>query len=127
MAKRKMKALEVGDVLTAYHDGKASRPVPFVIDDLIPRDQLSVRARKLWRKALRKDFTDVFESCVEWQGKKGWTRQFWDWNCEVFVCGHLAEPFAGDSLATKPFGMLFARRSDEKQFAALDWNYTLSG
>jgi hypothetical protein len=119
-----MKKLKIGDTLAAYNDGKTARKAKVVVDDIIERKNLSLRARCMWKKALKQDFKDVFESCVFYIGKSI-TKQFWDWNCDVFICWHLAEPYGGDDDAVKPYSMLFAQRPKGFGWYCLNWNYDL--
>lgn len=120
-----MKQLKIGDKLAGYQDGKLARKVTIVVDDIMRRDSFSDAGRRMWSKALRRDFDDVFDSCVIYIGKKGSTKQFWDWNCDVFIVGHLSKPYGGDDKATKPYSMLFARRNMGMGWYGVNWNYDL--
>lgn len=119
-----MKKVEVGDRLDAYNDGKASpsRLVTVVVDDIVNRFDLNKKGQRLWRKALKKDFTSVFERHVFYCGKKGLldaTNQFWDWNCEEFIAGHIL-----NDKRTEKDQMLFARRYGGGWYG-VNWNYML--
>ena len=122
-----MRNLKIGQRLDAYHDGKISpsRLAVIVVDDIIPRGDLSKKAQNLWRKALKEDFKQVFDGCVYYCGPKGLcdlatTRQFWDWNCEEFLVGHIL----GDKESEKD-PMLFAKRPDGFGWYSVNWNYSL--
>lgn len=121
-----MLKIKVGQRLDAYHDGKISpsRLAVVVVDDIIDRGDLSRKAQRLWKKALRKDFRDVFgDSIVYYCGPKGLldgTRQFWDWNCREFIVCHILN----DKKSEKD-PMLFAKRPDGFGWYAVNWNYRL--
>lgn len=115
--------LKVGQQLDAYHDGKSSpsRLVRIVVDDILDRADFAPTAQRLWRKALKKDFTDVFDSCVTYVSTRhGATKQFWDWNCTMFIVGHIL-----NDKRTEKDKILFARRADGFGWYAVNWNYAL--
>lgn len=120
-----MKQLKIGDKLNGYQDGKLARKVTIIVDDLIQRRDLSLRARNMWKKAINEDFKHSFDSCIIYVGDKGATGQFWDWNCDVFISGHLEKPFGGDDETTKPNSILFARRNMGMGWHGVNWNYGL--
>lgn len=112
----------VGKQLDAYHDGKASqsRLVRVFVEDVCPREQLPRGFRALWRNTLKKDFSDVFGSRIHYVDDNGIeTKQFWDWNCEVFILGHIV-----DDAETLNDTMLFAKRAGGGWYC-VNWNYSL--
>lgn len=122
-----MLKVEIGQRLDAYHDGKVSpsRLAVVVVDDIIDRGHLSKKGQNLWRKALKQDFKHVFEGCCYYCGPKGLydlttTKQFWDWNCEEFIVGHILN----DKESEKD-PMLFAKRPAGFGWYAINWNYSL--
>ena len=119
---RKLENL-VGRRVDAYFDGKASptRLVSVVVDNVGTREDLSRHERKLWRDALKKDFDSVFNGCVHYvlDGAND-TKQFWDWNCDVFIGGHI---LYDDVTIRDP--MLFARRPAGFGWYCVNWNYSL--
>lgn len=122
-----MKEIKIGQRLHAYHDGKVSpsRLAMVVVDDIIDRGDLSKKAQNLWRKALKKDFRDVFGSSCYYCGPKGLydpktTKQFWDWNCQKFIVGHILN----DKESEKD-PMLFAQRPEGFGWYGVNWNYRL--
>lgn len=120
--KNKEFEFEVGKTYVGYHDGKhsPSRLVQIVITDVISRDELYKREIRLWRKAIREDFKRVFEGICFYQKSNGdFTKQFWDWNCEVFCVGYIV----GDD-ETKKDKMLFAKSYDG--YYCVNWNYELT-
>lgn len=115
--------LKVGQQLDAYHDGKSSpsRLVRIVVDDILDRSDFTRAAQRMWKKALRKDFEDVFDSCVTYvSSRNASTKQFWDWNCTTFVVGHIL-----NDPRTKKDPILFARRAEGFGWYAVNWNYAL--
>ena len=120
-----MKRLKIADRLTGYQDGKLARKVIIVVDDIIRREDMSYAGRRMWKKAINEDFNHSFDTCITYVGDKGATTQFWDWNCDVFISGHLEEPFGADEKATKPNSILFARRNMEMGWYGVNWNYDL--
>lgn len=118
--------VKVGQRLDTYHYGKIrpSHLAVVVVDDIIDRGDLSRKAQRLWKKALQKDFRDVFgDSIVYYCGPKGLldgTRQFWDWNCNKFIVGHIV-----NDKRTKKDPMLFAKRPDGFGWYCVNWNYRL--
>ena len=110
---KNMKNVELGQRIDAYNDGKISpdRLSVVVVDDIIPRGELSKRAKNLWRKALKEDFKDVFENNLDA------TKQFWDWNCDEFIVGHI--------LNGKDDKILFAKRPRGFGWYGVNWNYKL--
>lgn len=119
------KALQglVGKQVDAYHDGKASpsRLVRVVVESVICRDEFTKHARRLWRDALRKDFEGVFEGCTYYSlGGDRETKQFWDWNCDTFITGHILND---DRTIRDP--MLFARLPEGCGWYGVNWNYCL--
>ena len=121
-----MKKLKIGDKLDAFQDGKLARAVTVIVDGIIPRDNLSIRSRRMWKKALKQDFKAVFESCIIYcDGNGGWSKQFWDWNCDAFIVGHLLEPYGGDKEAMRPRFILFAKRQVDAGWYGLNRNYAL--
>lgn len=115
--------LKMGQQLDAYHDGKSSpsRLVRIVVDDIMDRADFSLNAQRLWRKALKKDFDDVFNSCVTYVSMRhGATKQFWDWNSTTFIVGH----FLNDPRTEKD-QILFARRAEGFGWYAVNYNYSL--
>ena len=122
-----MKNVEIGQRLDAYHDGKVSpsRLTVVIVDDIIDRAHLSKKAQNLWRKALKEDFKQVFDSCVYYCCPKGLcdlatSYQFWDWNCEEFIVGHILN----DKESEKD-PILFAKRPDGFGWHGVNWNYSL--
>ena len=117
-----MKDVRIGQRIDAYHDGKASpsRLKVVVVDDVIDRNDLSKRAQRLWRKALRADFKGVFEGIVCYYSGGRSTKQFWDWNCSEFIEGHFLDE--GDN---KKSYMLFAKRPHDWGWYGVDYNYSL--
>lgn len=118
----KDKKLEVGQVYIGYHDGKhsPSRLVHIIITDVISRDELYKREIKLWRRAIREDFEEVFYGLSFYQKPNGdFTKQFWDWNCEVFYAGYIV----GNAETVKD-RMLFAKSYDG--YYCVNWNYELT-
>ena len=118
--------IAIGQELDAYHDGKASpsRLVRVVVDDIIERKDMSRSARALWRKSLKADFKEVFEGCVCYHtkvnGKDVEFRQFWDWNCDKFIVGHIL-----NDKDTEKDLMLFAKRPYDYGWYGVNWNYSL--
>lgn len=117
--------VKVGQRIDAYHDGKVSpsRLVVVVVDDIVDRGDLSREAQRLWKKALQKDFRDVFDGNVYYCGPKGLfdgTKQFWDWNCNEFIAGHIV-----NDKRTEKDQMLFAKRPDGFGWYGVNWNYSL--
>lgn len=119
--------LEIGAHLDAYHDGKISpnRLVVVIVDDIIPRRELSKKAQNLWRKALKEDFKRVFGGCSFYCGPNGLydlttTEQFWDWNCDKFIVGHIV----GDKRTEKD-PILFAKRPEGFGWYGTNWNFCL--
>jgi len=108
-----MKELEIGDTLNAYQDGKLGRKTIVAVDDIIPRRSLSPSARKMWKKAVNEDLGECFDTCVchVWEENRQWkwAYQFWDWNCDTFISGHIVGHMKGER-EMKPNTMLFARR-----------------
>ena len=117
-----MKEIKAGQRIDAYNDGKASasRLVVVVVDDVVERESLSEKNRKAWRAAISGDFTSVFTSCVFYVGPKGETKQFWDWNCDRFIVGHIL-----NDETTRRDPMLFARRPEGFGWYCVNWNYSL--
>ena len=122
-----MRNLKIGQKLDAYNDGKISpsRLAVVVVDDIIYRSELSKAGQNLWRRALKKDFQDVFEGCSFYCGPRGLldkntTKQFWDWNCNEFIVGHILN----DKRSEKD-PMLFAKRPDGFGWYSVNWNYSL--
>lgn len=120
-----MKRLKITDRLTGHQDGKLAREVTIVVDDIMPREDLSYAGRRMWKKAINEDFKHSFDTCITYVGNKGFTTQFWDWNCDVFIVGHLSKPYGGDDKATEPYSMLFARRNMGMGWYGVNWNYDL--
>ena len=121
-----MKNLKIGDKVDAYEDGKKARKTTVIIDHIIRREDLSDKARRLWKKALNQDFKDTFDGFVTYINELCHTKQFWDWNCDVFIIGHLEQPYGGDDDAVKPGSMLFAKRAGKGMgWYCLNWNYDL--
>ena len=123
--KNEIGAIEIGSVHTGYHDGKRGRPVKIKIDDVVSRYDMNKRGQTLWRKALKEDFSRVFNGCSFYCGPKGLfdpitTKQFWDWNCDTFIVGHIPE-----IKETKKNQMLFAKRPDGFGWYCINWNYSL--
>lgn len=120
--------VKVGQRLDAYHDGKISpsRLAVVVVDDIVDRGDFSKEAQRLWKKALQKDFKDVFDGgCCYYCGPKGLydtatTKQFWDWNCQKFIVCHILN----DKESEKD-PMLFAKRPDGFGWYGVNWNYSL--
>jgi len=117
--------VKVGQRLDAYHDGKVSpsRLAVVVVDDIIDRGYLSRKAQRLWEKALRKDFKDVFDGNAYYFRTKelsDGTNQFWDWNCQKFIVCHILN----DKESEKD-PMLFAKRPDGFGWYGVNWNYSL--
>lgn len=112
----------VGKQVDAYNDGKASpsRLVRVVVESVICRDEFTGLARKLWRNALRKDYENVFESCFYYCDGDRETKQFWDWNCDTFITGHILN----DDRTIRDT-MLFAKRPDGWGWYGVNWNYGL--
>lgn len=111
-----------GKQLDAYHDGKSSpsRLVRVVVESVFHRGEFSRKGRALWHSAIKKDFKDVFESCIHYIGRGDVeTKQFWDWNCEVFISGHILY----DDETIKDT-MLFAKRVGGGWYG-VNWNYSL--
>ena len=117
--------VEIGDRFDAYNDGKASpsRLVTVVVDNIIDRFNLNKKGQRIWRKALKEDFTNVFEGCCFYCGKNGLldaTKQFWDWNCDEFIVGHIL-----NDKRTERDPMLFAKRYGGDVWYGVNWNYML--
>jgi hypothetical protein len=120
-----MKNIKVGRRLDAYNDGKCSpsRLVAIVVDDIISRCELNKIGQRLWRKALKEDFIRVFDGCILYCGKKGLldaTKQFWDWNCDEFIVGHIL-----NDKETQKDPILFAKRPEGFGWYGVNWNYML--
>lgn len=109
---KSMKNVKIGQSIDAYHDGKISpdRLSVVVVDDIIPRGELSKQAQNHWRKALREDIKDVFD------GQLDATQQFWDWNCDEFIVGHILN---------EKDQILFAKRPNGFGWHGVNWNYKL--
>ena len=115
--------LKVGQQLDAYHDGKSSpsRLVRIVVDDILDRSDFSRDERRMWKKAISQDFEDVFDSCVTYiSSHNASTKQFWDWNCTMFIVGHIL-----NDKRTEKDKILFALRADGFSWYAVNWNYAL--
>ena len=127
---RKEKPIEIvkiGQRLDAYHDGKVSpsRLAIIVVDDIIERGDLSKKAQRIWKSALKEDFRKVFNGSVFYCGPKGLfdattTKQFWDWNCTEFIVGHIL-----NDKETEKDPILFAKRPDGFGWYGINWNYSL--
>jgi hypothetical protein len=120
-----MKDIEIGKTYDGYQDGKSSRLTRIVVDDIIPRMKLNKNGQRLWKKALNEDFKGVFEGCSFYCGPKGMfdlntTKQFWDWNCDTFIVGHIL-----DDKMTEKDPMLFAKRPNGFGWYCINWNYSL--
>ena len=115
--------LKVGQQIDAYYDGKSSpsRLVRIVVDDILDRSNLTRATQRMWKKALRQDFDDVFNSCVTYiSSRNASTKQFWDWNCTMFIVGHIL-----NDKRTEKDKILFARLADGFGWYAVNWNYAL--
>lgn len=117
--------LEIGDQLDAYLDGKVSPSclVRVAVDYLpISRDILPQKYIRIWKKALREDFEHAVNGCVIYIGGKDLkeTTQFWDWNCDKFIIGHIV----GDKRTEKD-RILFAKRPEGFGWYGVNWNYCL--
>ncbi|MBO6031683.1 MAG: hypothetical protein J6Q22_09440 [Prevotella sp.] len=117
--------MKIGRVYDGYEDGKSGRMVRIKVDDILPRMKMNKLAQGLWRKALEKDFKGVFEGISFYCGPKGLldlatTKQFWDWNCETFIVGHII-----DRKDTEKDPILFALRPKGFGWYAINWNYSL--
>lgn len=122
-----MPSIKTGDRLDAYHDGKASpsRLVVVAVDYVAPLEDLPGKYVRMWRKALREDFKNVVDGGAFYvlsskSSGKGWTKRFWDWNCDEFAVGHID----GDE-RTRKDPMLFAKRSAGFGWYCVNWNYAL--
>ena len=121
-----MENIKIGKLYDGYHDGKSGRMVRIVVDDVIPRIELSKTGQRLWKKALKDDFASVFDGGISlYCGPKGildpaTTKQFWDWNCDTFIVGHIL-----DDKDTEKDPILFAKRPAGFGWYAINWNYSL--
>lgn len=117
MSRKKPK---VGGVYDAYFDGKCSpsRLYRVMVDKMIRREDMTRRMQTAWKAALREDFCSVFDGIVLYMNELGeCSRQFWDWNCDVFVVGHIVNE------SSKP--MLFAKTLHGFEWYGVDYNYAL--
>lgn len=113
----------VGKQVDAFNDGKwsPSRLVRVVIDAVGTRDDLTQRERRLWRGALRRDCKEAFYGVCHYLLPDGTeTRQFWDWNCNLFLSGHIL--YDDRTIRDR---MLFAKRPDGYGWYCVNWNYSL--
>lgn len=118
-----MKNLKVraGKTYDAYFDGKHSqeRMVTVEVDYVGSRGDLTRREQRMWRKAILEDLRNVFDGCISYLNEGKFSEQFWDWNCDSFIEGHIV----GDP-RTKKDRMLFARDSSGGWYG-VNWNYQL--
>ena len=126
MVKKRNELLEleklIGRQVDAFNDGKltSSRLVRVVIDAVDTRDDLTQRERRLWHVALRRDFKAAFDGICHYLLPDGTeTKQFWDWNCNLFLSGHILYDYR-----TVHDRMLFAKCSGGGWYG-VNWNYSL--
>ena len=112
---------KVGCVYDAYFDGKCSpsRLYRVKVDKVIRRADMTRKMQRAWRAALREDFSSVFDGIVFYLNDAGELSrgQFWNWNCDVFVVGHIVNE------SSKP--MLFAKAMNGFEWYGVDYNYAL--
>ncbi len=110
-------------VYNGYHDGKrhADRKVRIAVDDIVQRADLPRKYRNIWRKALKEDLRLAFDATINYiLGGTVSTNQFWDWNCDVFVFGHIV----GDA-ETATDRMMFAMRPAGWGWYCVNYNYSI--
>lgn len=111
---------KVGGVYDAYFDGKCSpsRLYRVEVDKVIRRDDMTRKMQRAWRAALREDFSSVFDGIVLYVKDSGeCSRQFWDWNCDEFIVGHIVTE------SSRP--ILFAKAMNGFEWYGVDGNYAL--
>lgn len=111
--------IKEGDRIDAYHDGKCheSRRVTVIVEDVVPRDLMTKKCLRMWKRAINKDFKDsLLDGFIHYIGGP---QQFWDWNCDEFVFGHIE----GDKESEKDT-MMFAKRPSGGWYG-VNWNYFL--
>lgn len=113
--------IEIGKVFDAYHDGKMSpsRLERVVITHVLLRNDMTREERRMWKKALKEDFKNVFDGCIWYVKDNLEVKQFWDWNCRQFIVGHIK-----NDPETKKEPMLFARTLFGEWYG-VNWNFLL--
>lgn len=114
--------IEVGKTYDAYNDGKISpsRLVRVKITDVVQREDLGKHWWKVWKDAILEDMKRARGGCIHYIRKDGSdSRQFWDWNCQHFIVGHILND--GETVKDP---MLFAQRPSGEWYG-VNWNFML--